>query len=354
MASLVSSWSSEVDSIPNKYVVPLEKRVNADVPIGKHIPVIDLSQPSNHCIQQIIKASSEFGLFQVINHGVSESLMADALAVCKEFFYLPIEEKAKFVENKDDESLSDFEPSIDQRPKLYIEKEYTPKKNGSKTNEKETVFWKDTFGHGCHPLTQDVINSWPENPQKYREVIGEYALELRKLSLRILDLMCEGLGLEVGYLGKEHSQTQLMVTHHYPQCPDPNSTIGIAEHCDGALINLVQQELSGLHVRSKDGKWFGVEPIPGALVVINGLILKVVSNGKLSAGVHRVVTNSHSDRTSVGSLISPIQCIIEPAKILVNENNPPLFKPFSYTEYLGYYFSDTTEIEAALKPYKLY
>ncbi|KAM3202291.1 hypothetical protein P3L10_029915 [Capsicum annuum] len=354
MASLVSSWSSEVNSIPNKYVVPLEKRVNADVPIGKHIPVIDLSQPSNHSIQQIIKASAEFGLFQVINHGVSESLMADALAVCKEFFYLPIEEKAKFVENKDDESLSDFEPSIDQRPKLYIEKEYTPKKNGSKTNEKETVFWKDTFGHGCHPLTQDVINSWPENPQKYREVIGEYALELRKLSLRILDLMCEGLGLEVGYLGKEHSQTQLMVTHHYPQCPDPNSTIGIAEHCDGALINLVQQELSGLHVRSKDGKWFGVESIPGALVVINGLILKVVSNGKLSAGVHRVVTNSHSDRTSVSSLISPIQCIIEPAKILVNENNPPLFKPFSYTEYLGYYFSDTTEIEAALKPYKLY
>ncbi|CAN4120056.1 unnamed protein product [Withania somnifera] len=165
--------------------------------------------------------------------------------------------------------------------------------------------------------------------------------------------MCEGLGLEVGYLSQEHSQTQLMVTHHYPQCPDPNSTIGIAEHCDGALINLLQQELSGLHVRSKDGKWYGVEPIPGALVVINGMILKVISNGKLSAGVHRVVTNSTSDRTSVGSLLSPVECIIEPAKTLINERNPPLFKSFSYTEYLGYYFSDTTEIEAALKPYKL-
>ncbi|XP_049379879.1 hyoscyamine 6-dioxygenase-like [Solanum stenotomum] len=352
MASLVSSWSSEVNSIPENYVVPLEKRVNADVPIGKHIPVIDLSQSSTQSIQQIIKASADFGLFQVINHGVSETLMVDALSVCKEFFKLPIEDKAKFVEK--DEGLSDFEPSIDQRPKLYIEKEYTPNKDGSNTNNvKDTVFWKDTFGHGCHPLTQDVINSWPEKPQKYREVISEYALELRKLSLRILDLMCEGLGLEVGYFCQEHSQTQLMVTHHYPQCPDPNSTIGIGEHCDGALINLVQQELSGLHVRDKNGKWFGVEPIPGALVVINGLILKVVTNGKLSSGVHRVVTNSTSDRTSLGSLISPIECIIEPAKLLINENNPPLFKSFSYTEYLGYYFSDTTEIEAALKPYKL-
>ncbi|KAK4709492.1 hypothetical protein R3W88_030417 [Solanum pinnatisectum] len=351
MASLVSSWSSEVNSIPEKYVVPLEKRVNADVPIGKHIPVIDLSQSSTQSIQQIIKASADFGLFQVINHGVSETLMVDALSVCKEFFKLPIEDKAKFVEK--DEGLSDFEPSIDQRPKLYIEKEYTPNKNGSNTkNVKDTVFWKDTFGHGCHPLTQDVINSWPEKPQKYREVIGEYALELRKLSLRILDLMCEGLGLEVGYLTQELSQTQLMVTHHYPQCPDPNSTIGIGEHCDGALLNLVQQELSGLQVRA-NGKWFGVEPIPGALVVINGLILKVVTNGKLSSGVHRVVTNSTSDRTSLGSLISPIECIIEPAKLLINESNPPLFKSFSYTEYLGYYFSDTTEIEAALKPYKL-
>lgn len=106
----------------------------------------------------------------MINHGVSETLMVDALSVCKEFFNLPIEDKAKFVEK--DEGLSDFEPSIDQRPKLYIEKEYTPNKDGSNTNNvKDTVFWKDTFGHGCHPLTQDVINSWPEKPQKYRYIL---------------------------------------------------------------------------------------------------------------------------------------------------------------------------------------
>ncbi|XP_060168871.1 hyoscyamine 6-dioxygenase-like [Lycium barbarum] len=343
MASLVSSWSSEVNSVPEKYVVPLEKRISADVPIGTHIPVIDLTQPSAESIHQIIKASAEFGLFQVINHGVSKTLMADALAVCKEFFKLPIEDKAKFIEKN--EGLGDVEPLIDQRPKLYIEKEYAA--------QKASTFWKDTFGHGSHPLTQDMIMSWPEKPQKYREVMSEYALELMKLSLRILDLMCEGLGLEIGYFGKEHSQTQLMLIHHYPQCPDPNSTIGIGEHCDGALINLVQQELSGFHVRQKDGKWFGVEPIPGALVVINGLMLKVITNGKLSAGVHRVVTNSISDRTSVGSLISPVECIIEPAKTLINESNPPLFKSFSYTEYLGYYLTDGSEIEAALKSYKL-
>ncbi|PHU22682.1 hypothetical protein BC332_07789 [Capsicum chinense] len=47
-------------------------------------------------------------------------------------------------------------------------------------------------------------------------------------------------------------------------------TAGAVEHNDGRVINMLLQELGGLYVRrQKDGQWFAVEPIPGALVCID-------------------------------------------------------------------------------------
>ncbi|XP_060196799.1 hyoscyamine 6-dioxygenase-like isoform X2 [Lycium barbarum] len=271
MASLISSWASQANSVPEKYVVPSEKRLNINVPIGKDIPVIDLSLPSENIVKEIIKASQEYGVFQVINHGVSQELIADVLKVCGEFFKLPIEELEKYTE---EEELSEFEINLDQKPKLYIEKEYKPKKN-----DKEVIFWKDTFAHCTHPTKEDRMNSWPEKPAQYREVIGKYTEGVRKTSSRIMELMCEGLGLEKDHLANELSQIQYMAINLYPKCPDPSVTAGAVEHNDGGVINLILQELGGLHVRrQKDGQWFAVEPIPGALVCINGMILKGLHN----------------------------------------------------------------------------
>ncbi|KAM3232203.1 hyoscyamine 6-dioxygenase [Capsicum annuum] len=353
MASLISSWASQVNTVPERYVVPSEKRLNINVPIGKDIPVIDFSLPSEKIVEDIIKASQEYGVFQVINHGVSQELIADVLKVCEEFYKLPMEELEKYTE--EEEELSEFEPNLDQKPKLFIENEYRPKKNGK--NDKEVIFWKDTFAHCTHPTTEDRISSWPEKPEKYREVIGKYSEGVRKTSLKVLELMCEGLGLEKDHFAYELSQIQYLLINLYPKCPDPTVTAGAVEHTDGGVINMLLQELGGLHVRrQKDGQWFAVEPIPGALVCINGMLLKVISNGKLESGIHRVATNSVRDRISVGCLTSPAcngECIIEPARALLSETNPPKYKPFSCTEYLKIFFTDTSEFEAALNPYKL-
>lgn len=55
--------------------------------------------------------------------------------------------------------------------------------------------------------------------------------------------------------------------------------------------------------------------------------MQVVSNGKLKATVHRV-TNASEARTSAAFIINPSkECIVEPAKELVQaENKPPLYK----------------------------
>ena len=74
---------------------------------GDRVPVIDLSPLRNSdekmssqvntdlIIEQVGRACEEWGFFQVINHGVSISLLDELEAVTKEFFNLPREEKLK-------------------------------------------------------------------------------------------------------------------------------------------------------------------------------------------------------------------------------------------------------------------
>ncbi|KAF3679824.1 hypothetical protein FXO37_03649 [Capsicum annuum] len=62
-------------------------------------PVIDLAKASsstiNHAglVQELLNASQEFGIFQIINHGVFEKLMDDLMDLFKKLFDMSVEEK---------------------------------------------------------------------------------------------------------------------------------------------------------------------------------------------------------------------------------------------------------------------
>lgn len=106
--------------------------------------------------------------------------------------------------------------------------------------------------------------------------MGEYVREVGKLGSGILELICEGLGLEPGYFANKLSEQQVMAVHHYPPCPDPSLTMGTRKHSDPGLITLLLQgNVPGLQVL-KDGKWIGVEAIPHAFVINIGTQLQVL------------------------------------------------------------------------------
>lgn len=87
------------------------------------------------------------------------------------------------------------------------------------------------------------------------------------MSFRILDLICEGLGLEEGFFRKELSDATGMVINNYPPCPDPSLAMGIHAHCDAYLLTIIQQQVYGLQIK-KDGQWIGVDPLPNAFVIM--------------------------------------------------------------------------------------
>lgn len=71
MEKLVSNWYNSVGSVPENYTFPTETRPGKlHVPLGEGIPMIDLSEAEDvdnrtRAIQKIIKASQEFGFFQL-------------------------------------------------------------------------------------------------------------------------------------------------------------------------------------------------------------------------------------------------------------------------------------------------
>ncbi|KAK1412614.1 hypothetical protein QVD17_34003 [Tagetes erecta] len=341
MANLVSTWSKITQTLPENYIFPVHQRPGSThVPLCKNIPIIDLSKSQTQTVQQIGHACQEFGFFQVINHGVSEALIDDTMKVVQDFFNLPDDEKEK---------LFSIDPTNRRQFPTKSCKLFT---SGSDYANEDVHYWRDNLRHPCHPL-DEWAHSWPEKPAEYRDIVGKYSLEVRALSLRLLELIREGLGLKPGYFGEELTRGQLMSINHYPRCPDPTLTLGLRKHVDPNLITLLSQgSVYGLQV-FKDGQWLGVEPMPHAFVVNIGFQLQIISNGKLKSAEHRAVTNSREDRTTIVSFINPCpDTVIEPAKSTL-DTSIPLFKPFIYKDFLKTYEQNKGDIEAMMEVYKI-
>ncbi|KAJ0581370.1 putative oxoglutarate/iron-dependent dioxygenase, isopenicillin N synthase [Helianthus annuus] len=220
----------ELECVPKEYIFPTEYRPqNLESPVCDSIPVISLANSKaenghSQPVEEILKASQE-----------PRFLSGNSLT-CKS--------KIQQTETV-------------PRKKGYI---YT---NSTDFAKDGVHLWRENFKHPCHPL-EECIHLWPDTPTRYQEVIAAYIVEIQKLSTRILEMICEGLGLEQGYF-KDTSEVQFLSSNFYPPCPDPSLTLGILPHVDPSLITILYQGGStGLQV-IKDGQWVNVGAIPNAL-----------------------------------------------------------------------------------------
>ncbi|KAI4971777.1 hypothetical protein ZWY2020_002691 [Hordeum vulgare] len=93
----------------------------------------------------------------------------------------------------------------------------------------------------------------------------QFASEIEKLAEKVLDLLCQNLGLEQGYLKRAFAGSKGPTfdtkVSSYPPCPLPDLVDGLRTHTDaGGVILLFQDDqVSGLQLL-KDGAC--VEPLP--------------------------------------------------------------------------------------------
>ncbi|GAU22959.1 hypothetical protein TSUD_326880 [Trifolium subterraneum] len=220
----------------------------------ENFPIINLEnlngEKRNATMEKIKDACENWGFFELVNHGIPHDLMDTVERLTKEHYRICMEQRFKeLVANKGLEAVQ---------------------------TEVKDMDWESTF-HLRH-LPESNISEVPDLTDEYRKAMKEFALKLEKLAEELLDLLCENLGLEKGYLKK-------------------------------ALYG-------------SKGPTFGT---------------KVITNGKYKSVEHRVIAQSDGTRMSIASFYNPgSDAVIYPAPTLIEENNE-VYPKFVFEDYMNLY-----------------
>ncbi|GLJ49301.1 hypothetical protein SUGI_1042070 [Cryptomeria japonica] len=275
---------------------------------SKDIPIISLEgiegAQRDRVREEVSRACQEWGIFQVLNHGVPLELVSSMAQLSKEFFALPAEEKLK------------FDMRGGKRGGFVV---------SSHLQGEAVLDWREIFTYFSHPLRQRDYTRWPEKPHGWREIVDKYSEALMSLASKLLEILSESLGLEVDAVTKACVEMdQKVVINSYPKCPQPDMTLGLKRHTDpGTITLLLQDNVGGLQATKDDGlTWITVEPIEGAFVVNLGDHMHYLSNGKFKSADHQAVVNSNSSRLSIATFQNPAQeGVVYPLKLEEGEES---------------------------------
>ncbi|RWR96128.1 senescence-related protein [Cinnamomum micranthum f. kanehirae] len=291
-------------NVPPRYIRPDQDPplINAPLP-SISIPIIDmdklLQQESSAAeLERLHSACKDWGFFQLVNHGVSSSLVEKMKSEIKDFFKLPLEEKKRFWQEPGD---------VEGFGQAFV------------ISEEQKLDWGDMFFLTSLPLHMRKPRLFDHLPLSFRETMEAYSMEVNKLAMSILGLMARALGMkaeEITELFDEPFQGLRM--NYYPPCPQPESVIGLSPHSDSVGLTVLLQvgEMEGLQIR-KEGLW-----------------IPIVTNGIYRSIEHRVMVNSMQERLSIAAFHSPkYTAEIGPARSLINAENPALFRRVGADKY---------------------
>ncbi|KAG6416474.1 hypothetical protein SASPL_123904 [Salvia splendens] len=283
-----------------------------------NFPVISLAEMNGDgrgaMMEQIKDACENWGFFEVVEHGIEPEFMDKVERLTKAHYRKCMEQR--FNEMVASKGLETVQSEIDD------------------------LDWESTFFLRHLPVSN--ISEIPDLDHEYKDVMREFAAKMENLAEKLLDMLCENLGLEKGYLKKafhgSNGPTFGTKVSNYPPCPKPDLIKGLRAHTDaGGIILLFQDDkVSGLQLL-KDGEWVDVPPMRHSIVINLGDQLEVITNGKYKSVMHRVIAQTDGTRMSLASFYNPgSDAVIYPAPALVDKADK-LYPKFVFEEYMKLY-----------------
>ncbi|XP_021677123.2 gibberellin 20-oxidase-like protein [Hevea brasiliensis] len=287
-----------------------------------HLPVFDISQPlSPSSLSSLSLACKEWGFFHIINHGVSKNLYKKLYSLSNHLFSLPCESKIKVGPSS---SLKSYTPHFIASPFFESLRVSGPDFHGSAQSSAELLF--------DHPNLE------------FSETLKEYGNKMSELSKRIVKAVLMSLGedFDTNFYESDFSNCHgYMRINNYtaPESVEQEKGVeGLGMHTDMSCVTIVcQDEIGGLQVRSKEGKWMDINPCEDTLVVNIGDLMHAWSNGKLRSSEHRVVLKRYVNRFSLAFFwcFEDEKVILAPNEV-VGEGNFMMYKPFVCRDYLKF------------------
>ncbi|KAK6131277.1 hypothetical protein DH2020_034987 [Rehmannia glutinosa] len=284
------------------------------------IPVISLAGINENggdraeMCRKIIAACEDWGIFQVIDHGIETKLMNSMTRLAREFFDLPAQEKLK------------FDMSGGKKGGFIV---------SSHLQGEVVQDWREIVTYFSYPIKARDYTRWPNKPEGWRAVTEAYSEQLMDLGCKLLEVLSEGMGLEKDALSKACVEMdQKVVVNFYPKCPQPNLTLGLKRHTDpGTITLLLQDQVGGLQATRDGGKtWITVQPVELAFVVNLGDHGHYLSNGRFKNADHQAVVNSNCSRLSIATFQNPApNAIVYPLGIKDGEK-PIMEEPITFSE----------------------
>ncbi|CAK7338942.1 unnamed protein product [Dovyalis caffra] len=318
---------SGVTKVPRFFVQPserVEKLSSKSSNINFQVPIIDFEGFENsrriEVVNEIRKASEEWGFFQVVNHGIPVSVMDEMLVGVKRFHEQPQEVKMEL-----------YSRDANQRVKFF---------SGVLLLTKEPAIWRDTIAFDFKDGKLD-----PEHfPDIFRKEVSEYIRHVMTIGKTLSEFLSESLGLRSDYLSSiECMVTASLVGHYYPACPEPDLTLGTANHTDPSFLTiLLQDNMGGLQVRHQN-QWVDVP------------LCMLITNDKFKSVEHRVLAGEVGPRTSVACFFFPsTENTLKPYGVIKEllSDKPPLYRETHLAEYMAQFMTKGSYI-STLSHFKL-
>jgi len=250
----------------------------------RDVPRIDMSNFESRkadIANQLWKASTEIGFFQLVNHGIPQAAIDEAFDMTARFFDLPNETKAKFPLVKGTNAGWEFKSQV--RPST-----------GTADNKESYQI-----------TVPRMARLWPNGD----ELPGFKAMMLTferlnwALGMKVLSCFALKLGFPPDFFTECHDplspeyQSTLRLLHYLPMTnakPDDFTGWRAGAHTDFDCLTLLHQRTGQGGLQLCPGKesgellWTDVEPLPGVITCNIGDMLMRWSDDQLQSTLHRV------------------------------------------------------------------
>ncbi|RWW62335.1 hypothetical protein BHE74_00030536 [Ensete ventricosum] len=240
------------------------------------LPELDISQPVRATsLSSLYQACKGWGFFYITNHGINKDLYDRLRALAHQAFNVPLDAKLKIGPLS---AVGTYTPHFIASPFFESLRVSGPNYFASAKGLSDAIF------------EQPNIEFWINN-----------------------------------YSRPEESST--------------DEVEGLGMHTDMSCITILYpDEIGGLQVRSKEGKWVDIMPVKGALVVNIGDLLQAWSNGRLRSSEHRVVLKQTANRFSLAFFwcFEDEKVVAAPEEVVGGDGGKKIYRPFVCRDYIKF------------------